>query len=69
MGSLWLDVRYALRMMMKTPALTAILAITLSLGIAASTTIAGAHGGSLALRNRKHGRGAEAVITLPAAGS
>jgi putative ABC transport system permease protein len=39
MGSLWLDVRYALRMMVKTPALTAVLAITLSLGIGASTTI------------------------------
>src|SRR5262245_31562440 len=39
MGSLWLDVRYALRMMVKTPALTAVLAITLALGIGASTTI------------------------------
>jgi putative ABC transport system permease protein len=39
MGSLWLDIRYALRMMVKTPALTAVLAITLSLGIGASTTI------------------------------
>ena len=33
MGSLWLDVRYALRMMVKTPALTAVLAITLALGL------------------------------------
>src|SRR3569833_4358919 len=39
MGSLWLDVRYAVRMMVKTPALTAVLAITLALGIGASTTI------------------------------
>ncbi|HTL34393.1 MAG TPA: ABC transporter permease [Kofleriaceae bacterium] len=39
MGSLWLDVRYALRMMVKTPGLTAVLAITLALGIGASTTI------------------------------
>ncbi len=39
MGSLWLDVRYAVRMMLKTPALTAVLAITLALGIGASTTI------------------------------
>ncbi len=39
MGSLWQDVRYALRMLAKTPALTAVLAITLSLGIGASTTI------------------------------
>src|SRR5688572_15931271 len=39
MGSLWLDVRYALRLMAKTPALTAVLAITLALGIGASTAI------------------------------
>lgn len=39
MASLWLDVRYALRMMVKAPALTAVLAITLALGIGASTTI------------------------------
>ena len=39
MSSLWQDVRYALRMMVKTPALTAVLAITLALGIGASTTI------------------------------
>ncbi|MDQ3337102.1 MAG: ABC transporter permease [Myxococcota bacterium] len=39
MGSLWLDVRYALRMMVKAPGLTAVLAITLALGIGASTTI------------------------------
>jgi putative ABC transport system permease protein len=39
MGSLWLDVRYALRMMVKTPGLTCVLAITLALGIGASTTI------------------------------
>src|SRR5687768_13336634 len=39
MGSLWLDVRYAVRMMIKAPALTAVLAITLALGIGAGTTI------------------------------
>src|SRR5262245_17590388 len=39
MGSLAQDIRYALRMMAKTPALTAVLAITLAVGIGASTTI------------------------------
>lgn len=39
MGSVWLDLRYALRTMAKTPGLTAVLAITLALGIGASTTI------------------------------
>jgi putative ABC transport system permease protein len=39
MSSLWLDVRYTLRMMAKAPGLTAVLIITLALGIGASTTI------------------------------
>ncbi len=39
MRSLWLDIRFALRLMAKTPALTAVLALTLALGIGASTTI------------------------------
>src|SRR6187200_3319203 len=39
MGPLGQDVRYALRMMAKTPALTAVLIFTLALGIGASTTI------------------------------
>ncbi len=36
------------------------------IGLLLARQIAEAHGGSLALRNRRHGRGAEAVITLPA---
>lgn len=36
------------------------------IGLPLARQIAEAHGGSLALRNRPHGRGAEAVIMLPA---
>jgi len=39
MRSLVQDIRYALRMMVKAPALTAVLIITLAIGIGASTTI------------------------------
>jgi putative ABC transport system permease protein len=39
MSSLWLDIRFALRLLVKAPGLTAVLIITLALGIGASTTI------------------------------
>lgn len=39
MSNLWLDLRYALRMMMRAPGLSAVLVVTLALGIGASTTI------------------------------
>jgi putative ABC transport system permease protein len=37
--SLWLDLRHALRMMARTPGLTAVLLLTLAIGIGATTTI------------------------------
>lgn len=37
--SLWLDLRHALRRMTRTPGLTAVLLLTLAIGIGATTTI------------------------------
>lgn len=39
MGSVWTDLRFALRQMARAPGVTAILVLTLALGIGASTTI------------------------------
>ena len=39
MSSVWADLRFAFRMLAKTPSFTAVLVITLALGIGASTTI------------------------------
>jgi ABC-type antimicrobial peptide transport system permease subunit len=68
MGSLWLDVRYALRMMAKAPGLTAVLVITLALGIGASTTIFSVVSSvvlrPLPYRERQTGRLAAAGIAL-----